>query len=385
MSIIETLLQTHPIRKSKAQKKSFRDWFVEEAARMGYTATVHTKGSSNNLVVGDPESAQVTYTAHYDTPAVMPLPNFLTPKNLLIYILYQLVIVFIFMVVCMGSGVLVGWLTKEPLWGSLVSMVAWFVLLILMLAGPANKNCANDNTSGVAAVMEIMARLPEAERQKAAFILFDNEELGLLGSSAYASTHKHFKKNGLLINLDCVGDGEHLFFFTNKKTRALPQYAQLCETMEAQEGRVAHMDEMEKAIYPSDQANFKYGIAVCACNQKKVIGYYVDKIHTKKDTVCDQINLDFLADGLVAFTGKLPQATVPCSGDAPAKATDPAAKRKKWLGALLGLVMAIVGMALLMVYIKEKGDAPLILLMAGAALFGIGFVNFITKPFLKDE
>ena len=306
MSIIETLLQTHPIRKSKAQKKAFRDWFVEEAARMGYTATVHTKGSSNNLVVGDPESAQVTYTAHYDTPAVMPLPNFLTPKNLLIYILYQLVIVFIFLVVCMGSGVLVGWLTKEPLWGSLVSMVAWFVLLILMLAGPANKNCANDNTSGVAAVMEIMARLPEAERQKAAFILFDNEELGLLGSSAYASTHKHFKKNGLLINLDCVGDGEHLFFFANKKTRALPQYAQLCETMEAQEGRVAHMDEMEKAIYPSDQANFKYGIAVCACNKKKVIGYYVDKIHTKKDTVCDQINLDFLADGLVAFTGKLP-------------------------------------------------------------------------------
>ena len=306
MSIIETLLQTHPIRKSKAQKKSFRDWFVEEAARMGYTATVHTKGSNNNLVVGDPESAQVTYTAHYDTPAVMPLPNFLTPKNLLIYILYQLLIVFIFMVVCMGSGVLVGWLTKEPLWGSLVSMVAWFVLLILMLAGPANKNCANDNTSGVAAVMEIMARLPEAERQKAAFILFDNEELGLLGSSAYASTHKHFKKNGLLINLDCVGDGEHLFFFANKKTRALPQYAQLCETMEAQEGRVAHMDEMEKAIYPSDQANFKYGIAVCACNKKKVIGYYVDKIHTKKDTVCDQINLDFLADGLVAFTGKLP-------------------------------------------------------------------------------
>ena len=47
--------------------------------------------------------------------------------------------------------------------------------------------------------------------------------------------------------------------------------------------------------------------------------------------------------------------------------------------------MAIVGMALLMVYIKEKGDASLILLMAGAALFGIGFVNFITKPFLKDE
>ena len=66
------------------------------------------------------------------------------------------------------------------------------------------------------------------------------------------------------------------------------------------------------------------------------------------------------------------------------KAADPAARRKKWLSALLGLVMAIVGVALLMAYIKEKGDAPLILLMAGAAMFGIGFVNFIIKPFLKE-
>lgn len=385
MSIIETLLQTHPIRKSKAQKKAFRDWFVEEAARMGYPATVHAKGSSNNLVVGDPERAKVTYTAHYDTPAVMPLPNFITPKNLLMYILYQLLIVGIFLVVCSGAGALVGWLTKEPMWGALVSMLSYFVMLILLLAGPANKNCANDNTSGVAAVMEIMARLPEAERSKAAFILFDNEELGMLGSSAYASTHKAFKKNGLLINLDCVGDGEHMFFFANKKTRALPQYAQLCEAMEAQQGRVLHMDEMEKAIYPSDQASFKYGIAVCACNKMKVVGYYVDKIHTKKDTVCEQVNLDYLADGLVAFAATQPQGTEPCPAEAPEKAADPAAAKKKWLGALLGLAMAIVGMALLMVYIKEKGEAPLLMLMAGAALFGIGFVNFITKPFLKDE
>lgn len=305
MTIIETLLQTHPIRKTKAQKQAFREWFAQEAARMGYTASVHTKGSSNNLVVGDPESAKVTYTAHYDTPAVMPLPNFITPKNLLMYILYQMVIVVVFIAVCFGAGILVGWLTKEPLWGSSASMVAWFALLILMLAGPANKNCANDNTSGVAAVMEIMTRLPEAERSKVAFILFDNEEKGMLGSSAYASTHKAFRKNGLLINLDCVGDGEHMFFFANKKTRALPQYAQLCETMEAQKGRVAHMDKMETAIYPSDQACFKRGIAVCACNKMKVIGYYVDKIHTKKDTVCEQINLDFLADGLVTFAQKL--------------------------------------------------------------------------------
>lgn len=305
MSFIETLLQTHPIRKSKAQKQAFRDWFQLQAEQMGYPSQIHTKGSSNNIVIGDPESAKVTYTAHYDTPAVMPIPNFITPKNILIYILYQLLMVAFFFAVAFCVGVLTGWLTKEPGLAGFLAFVSVYALIFLMMIGPANKNCANDNTSGVAAVMEIMNRLPEAERQKVAFILFDNEEKGLLGSSAYASTHKAFKKNGLLINLDCVGDGEHIFFFANKKTRALPQYALLCETMEAQEGCIPHMDKMESSIYPSDQAQFKYGIAVCACNKAKVIGYYVDKIHTKKDTVCEQANLDFLADGLTAFASAL--------------------------------------------------------------------------------
>ena len=304
MSFIQTLLEAHPIRKSKAQKQAFRDWFQAQAEEMGYASQIHTKGSNNNIIIGDPETAKVTYTAHYDTPAVMPIPNFLTPKNLLVYLLYQLVLVALFVVVGASVGALGGWLINAPV-GGFLGIISVYVLLFLMMFGPANKNCANDNSSGVAAVMEIMSRLPESDRSKAAFILFDNEEKGMLGSSAYASTHKAFKKNGLLINLDCVGDGEHIFFFTNKKTRALPQYALLCEAVEAQQGRIPHMDKMETAIYPSDQMMFKRGIAVCACNKAKAIGYYVDKIHTKKDTVCEQANLDFLGESLSRFASQL--------------------------------------------------------------------------------
>ena len=40
---------------------------------------------------------------------------------------------------------------------------------------------------------------------------------------------------------------------------------------------------------------------MCACNKMKVIGYYVDKIHTKKDTVCNQENMDYLGEGLSRF------------------------------------------------------------------------------------
>ena len=387
MTIIETLLETHPVRKTKKQKEAFRGWFIEEAERMGYTAKAEqAKGyGSTNLVVGDPETARAIFTAHYDTPPVMPLPNFITPKNIGFYILYQLMIVVVIFGAAIAAGALAGWLSKEPGIGAGVGMLAAYGLLFLMMFGPANKHCANDNTSGVAAVMELMARLPEEERGKAAFILFDNEEKGMFGSAGYAAQHKEVKKNSLLINLDCVGDGENILFFANKKTRELPEYPLLATAMEAQTGRNLLMEKMESAVYPSDQAQFTYGIAVCACNKGKVLGYYVDKIHTPKDTVCEQVNMDFLANGLNAFVAALPEAAA--SGEEAIKrAADPAkTKKEKWLSALLGLLEAIVGLALLMVYIKLKGEAPIVMLIAGAVLFGFGLVRFFGKLCVKEQ
>ena len=305
MSMIENLVQNHPIRKTKAQKESFRAWFTEQAAAMGYTASVESKGSNNNIVVGDPETAKVTFTAHYDTPAVMPVPNFITPKNLLAYIVYQIGIVLVFLLMGGVAAAVINSLVQSDDAARLAFLVVYFAALYLLMFGPANKNNVNDNTSSVAAVMEMMNRLPEEERSKAAFILFDNEEKGMQGSSAYARVHKNVKKNKLIINLDCVGDGEYIFFFANKKTRALSVYPLLEQAMTAQEGRTLIMDRLERCIYPSDQSSFKQGVAVCACNKMKVLGYYINKIHTVRDTVCDQKNMDFLANGLIRFVSLL--------------------------------------------------------------------------------
>ena len=316
MSIIEALVERFPIRKSGKQKEAFRDWFITWAQEQGYTAQTTTARGlfrSTNVVIGDPENAQVVFTAHYDTPAVMPLPNFITPCNVLVYILYQLLLVPILLLPPAALAALVGFVLPrlgmelEAAGGiaGLVGFISVYVVLGLMMFGPANRNNVNDNTSGVAAVMELMQRLPAEQRDKAAFILFDNEEKGLLGSSAYASDHKTVKKEKLLINMDCVGDGENILFFANKKTRKLPCFPALEAAMQAQEGRKYVMNRMENCVYPSDQANYKLGVAVCACNKMKIVGYYCDKIHTKKDTVCEQANLDFLAGGLASFVEKL--------------------------------------------------------------------------------
>lgn len=316
MSIISTLVEIFPVRKSDKQKQAFREWFIGWAGEQGYTAEA-TKPTgmfrSSNVVVGDPETAEVTFTAHYDTPAVMFVPNFITPCNMLTYILYNLLIVPIMLIPGALTGALTGHILRvltdnaamASEIGGLAGFIMVYVVLGIMMFGPANKNNVNDNTSGVAAVMELMSRLSEEQRAKTAFILFDNEEKGMLGSAAYASSHKEVKKNKLIINMDCVGDGENVLFFANKKTRALACFPKLEEAMQGASGRNYIMNKMESCVYPSDQSQFKLGIAVCACNKMPVIGYYCDKIHTKKDTVCEQANLDFLADGLSDFINKL--------------------------------------------------------------------------------
>ena len=52
-------------------------------------------------------------------------------------------------------------------------------------------------------------------------------------------------------------------------------------------------------FYPSDQAAFTYGVGVCALKKSKLFGWYMDRIHTKRDTVLDEKNIDLLRDGTV--------------------------------------------------------------------------------------
>ena len=106
----KTVLDRYQIRKSKAQKQAFRTYLRSVAQQQGYTTT-EERGAlgATNLIVGSPDTAKVVYTAHYDTCAVLPFPNFITPKNILLYLLYQLVVtVFLILPGAIAAGIAVG-------------------------------------------------------------------------------------------------------------------------------------------------------------------------------------------------------------------------------------------------------------------------------------
>ena len=305
MSFIEQLNEKFPIRRSKEQKAAFRAWFIQLAEEMGYSARVEENKGHQNVVVGDPETASAIFTAHYDTPAASFLPNVMTPRNKVFFWAYQMLQVGILVALGCAVGVPLAVISGDDYTGFLAGYVVYMGCLALMIFGPANKHNVNDNTSGVAAVLETMAKVPAEHRAKTAFILFDNEEKGCRGSGAYAKAHPAVKESGFLVNLDCVGDGEHILLASSKQAREMATYTALTQGMEAQSGRELHIFPLEKCVYNSDQKSFKAGSAICACSIRKGIGFYCDKIHTNKDTVCEQINLDFIASGLSAFVDKL--------------------------------------------------------------------------------
>ena len=296
------------VRKSRKQKAAFRAWLCGELEAAGYEPKVEQSFAARNVVAGDPEGAKALFAAHYDTQAVLPVPNFITPRNLLFYVLYQLLIVIpLFITVGVAAGLIFAFAPEAVAWwlGPLASIAICGFFMRWVIDGPANRHTANDNTSGVLTLMETALALPPDQRGRVCFVFFDNEEKGMLGSAAFAKKHKEVKKNTPVINFDCVGDGDSIQFFPRRRVK---KDAAMMERLEASFLPAQGKDVQVVrgfGFYPSDNASFKKGAGVCALKHKPVVGYYMDRIHTSKDTVLDEGNLNLLRDGALRYIAGL--------------------------------------------------------------------------------
>lgn len=298
------------VRKTRAQKEAFQAWLCPLLRKHGYEPEiVNEKGmtKSRNIVVGNIDTAKVVYTAHYDTCAVLPLPNFITPRNMLWYGLYQVLIVL--GIVALG---LIAELVLLLFWPEVpLALALGLVYLVIfccvwwMLDGGANPHTANDNTSGVLTLLETMLSLPEELRGEVCFIFFDNEEKGLCGSGALAKRCRDAQKRALVINFDCVGEGESLQFFPTKALRNERATLELIEDCFSAGGGKECVVVRSGGLYPSDQIRFARGVGVCALRKHKLFGYFISRIHTTRDTVLSERNIDQLSAGAVLLAQEL--------------------------------------------------------------------------------
>lgn len=296
------ILSEYQIRKTAAQK----DRFIALMQKHFPDLQVETSGfpKSRNLILGDMQSAKVLLSAHYDTCAALPFPNFITPKKPIVSIFYSVLIVLPAILLVIIFSAVLGLFVKDFWVAYLITLAMYGVIIWLMIAGPANKHNANDNTSGVVTLLEIYHRLSDEEKKNVALVFFDNEEKGIMGSGQFRRKHKKLIKELLLINFDCVSDGDHFLFGVSKKANVKYRVG-LAQAYTSTQTKRVMLERLNKVYYPSDQAGFPVAISVAALKYKKFPGYYMNRIHTKKDIIFDEGNIEYLAQHTVQFVAHL--------------------------------------------------------------------------------
>lgn len=302
------IFEYHQVRNTEEQKKIFRELFKNMPG-----VTVERQDEepySNNLVIGDVEKATVILSAHYDTPKETLIDR---PKSPQITWKYIVGCIMCSIIVCLAFMIAK---LQIPLTQWLCPVIACVVFAIIAIIvdkkrdKKPNSNNANDNTSGVITICELIHSFTDVEKSRIAFVLFDNEELKYKGSEYFKKHHTSANLNKkLIINFDCVADGNYMMFVFNSKDK---MDAENVKKQKQAINRAFSADnykrEKANSVIPkcknintfkthSDHVSFENSIGIGAFHRNKLGIYYISHIHTKRDTNFDVRNIHYLVEG----------------------------------------------------------------------------------------
>ena len=290
----------YPIRRNDKEKQHFYEYVQAEFGES--RVSKQTLDKNNNIVIDDLSTADVIFTAHYDTPAASIVPNMMMPKNKILGTLINMIFPILMALASLGIAYLIGFLANLDQ-GAVIAiyLVLYFGLYFLLTRTFSNKHNKNDNTSGVATVLSLAQQI---KNDKVAFVLFDNEEKGLLGSKALNKKYKKEFTDKLVINLDCVGNGDQIVFIPKEKAEAREEYSLIKESVDENAGFTIRYIPFKKALGNSDHKSFPCSIGVMAGNKGKIAKVVTGRIHTPRDTVASEKNIYFLTDVMVKMIEK---------------------------------------------------------------------------------
>lgn len=274
-------------RMRKKSKEKFRDYLFEKAKALGLEATITPKsGLAQNVVIGNLDKASVIIGAHYDTP-----------PRMFSWMVSHPILFNIFIVVLLW-GILPLIIIFMPFEIALIVYIIFIILLFSYLLGffaIPNKNNYNDNTSGVLTLLTLMHQV---KSEKIAYVFFDNEEKGLIGSLLLARHLRSSRKN--VIILDCVGVGETLAFYYYG-------YKELANKISSSFINLDNLNynhEVKKGGYlaTSDHLSFRYHSHVGIMVMKKKGGRLtISNIHSELDNFLETDNIRYICLGISKY------------------------------------------------------------------------------------
>ncbi len=312
---MDEILRKYQARGSYRQKTIFINYLKRRLAKSGYDKEIEINEyrvrffRTRNIIVGNPDEAEIFITAHYDTSSISPISFLLAPTEPILWIIDKI----LFLVkVFLLAGIIataIAWISNSISLGIYSFLGVLLVIVFQSVFGIKNWNTANDNTSGVVTLTKILERIPEEQRKKVCAIFFDNEEIGALGSKKVSQIMPNINTK-LLINFDCVGEGNNIVSLAKGKAMRDKYYELLNKTFVecSKTYDVKCFSEKLNNVYSSsDHNNFDKGVAIYAL--KSSLGrMYVKWTHTLLDKKCREENINFLTDAMSMFIQRVNNA-----------------------------------------------------------------------------
>ncbi len=298
----DRMAREFPVRRKPTEKEKFRLWLVGTLREQGYQPKLQHRetalrigGDVTNVVAGDPEKAKLILVAHYDTGVRTLLPPFYMPTRPLTAFLYLALTP---VLALLGSFVLSFALTF-PLNAPYLTLPLFLVLMVTALLylrfGPSETRNLNDNTSGVAALLETSAALTPGCRDKVAFAFLDGGFGGLSGAKGFRARYPSAKEK-TVINVNCVAEGGELLILPNKYSRWDGEVLDaILDSFENGEHTTTFLKTDGLIYYPSDNRAFRHSFAICACETLRGFGRIV---RPAKTADVDSEKIELLKNGL---------------------------------------------------------------------------------------
>ncbi len=296
-----------PRRIRAPEKEAFLSMLDQALQERGFATERLTLKSvlTDRLLITRCEKPEAIIMAHYDTPTTMPF--WITPLYTLFGHTRQIAMSAALIALILLPEILVSVLSARfpsPAWE--VALSLFYILLVLSLAPLVIPNPHNreDNTSGIIGLLALADWVKDqpALKDKVQFAFLDNEEWGLLGSSALK---EHWDKTGYpyqkaaVVSLDCISRGRvPLVIYHGADGFARQVLPHLQKYLP--EARLANM----RFIPLSDNYTFRRQGGVDITFTDRAIlpgGYYVPRIHVRQDDDLSPQRLVACVQGLCDF------------------------------------------------------------------------------------
>ena len=151
------------------------------------------------------------------------------------------------------------------------------------------------NTAAVITLLEILRTMPETQRHKVCFVLYE------AGMTSYYERYQKLMDSQLFIHLDAISTGDHLRMIPTKQlVQNRIKLTSLYKACGYFGNKSLLVHEKGFVINAPSQKSVTYGVAVCSMKKNKLYHSILRKT-PQNSPVVDEINVNILRAALTSF------------------------------------------------------------------------------------